>query len=72
MLVVFLVLLLMACGTIWKRSLKKYKEVFDEKEKENLSWEEQQTEGLGDDSKQGRWDEKGRVGLSVVSVQCES
>lgn len=48
--------------------MKKYEEVFGEKEKENLSWEEQQIERLGDGRKQGRWDEKGRVGLSVVSV----
>ena len=45
MLTLFLALMLMACGSLWKwRIWRKCKGVFDEKKKEHLRWEGQQVE----------------------------
>lgn len=63
-------LMLMACGTVWKRRILKKYEVFDEKEKENLCCGEGRTEKVGGGSEQGRWE--AGVGLFVCSVSENS
>lgn len=65
----FMALMLMACGTIWKRKLlKKCKEVFGEKEgKKNLSQEDSQQKGL--ETAVSKAGGRGGVG-SLVCSEC--